>query len=341
MVTNGTGTATQTLYKAESGVQLRGTLSTDNTVLNDTSPFVVNPGDLGNLTLTGLPGNTVSGSTFISNVTVNAFDTYNNVKTNYNGTIQFSSSDGSALLPANYTFPGSTSEAIFPGSSFTLFTPTQQTITVRDVSAGVSYTSDQITVNALVIDEVSTSVTNVSQGQDDVVVQMTVNNVGNTVFNLTQAQLRFRDGTSAPRDADYVITRTDGITSVAAGSTSLLQFTVDVRNTAQVGNIEIDGIVTGDFASQNVNVSSATTTDNWNVQKQADIVVNSISISADTLDQGQTSVPYNQHSPIIKARQIRFLVLISFQRILFFLIQMILMSLINSQCLLIREILPL
>ena len=38
------------------------------------------------------------------NVTVTAKDAYGNMATGYTGTVHFTSSDGQAVLPANYTF---------------------------------------------------------------------------------------------------------------------------------------------------------------------------------------------------------------------------------------------
>ena len=38
------------------------------------------------------------------NVTVTALDAYGNMATGYTGTVHFTSSDGQAVLPANYTF---------------------------------------------------------------------------------------------------------------------------------------------------------------------------------------------------------------------------------------------
>src|SRR5204863_8539233 len=50
------------------------------------------------------PAATTTGSAF--NLTVTALDQFNNVDVNYVGTVHFTSSDGAASLPANYTFTG-------------------------------------------------------------------------------------------------------------------------------------------------------------------------------------------------------------------------------------------
>lgn len=67
------------------------------------------------------------------NFAVSAMDAYGNVAENYTGTVHFTSSDGAAVLPANYTFQSSDyGSRIFP---VTLNTVGSQTITASDASA--------------------------------------------------------------------------------------------------------------------------------------------------------------------------------------------------------------
>src|SRR5262249_47507594 len=54
------------------------------------------------LSVTGLPNPYTAGT--VIGVTVTAVDTYGNPASGYTGTIHFSSSDGQASLPADYTF---------------------------------------------------------------------------------------------------------------------------------------------------------------------------------------------------------------------------------------------
>jgi hypothetical protein len=51
------------------------------------------------------PASATAGSAL--NVTVTAVDTYGNVAAGYTGTVHFTSSDGAAVLPVDYTFSGS------------------------------------------------------------------------------------------------------------------------------------------------------------------------------------------------------------------------------------------
>jgi hypothetical protein len=89
------------------------------------------------------PTSAVAGSAF--NVTVTALDANNNVVTNYSGTVHFTSSDGSAVLPANYTF--TTGDGGAHTFSVTLKTAGGQTVTATDVSTGSITGSATVTVS--------------------------------------------------------------------------------------------------------------------------------------------------------------------------------------------------
>ena len=99
-----------------------------------------------------VPGTVTAGSTFGS-ITVTAYDAYNDVKTDYVGSIYFTSSDSAATLPYNssskYLFVSS-DDGVHTFSGFTLQTAPSQTITVTDGS--LSKQSTSITVNAGTLD---------------------------------------------------------------------------------------------------------------------------------------------------------------------------------------------
>ncbi len=81
-------------------------------------------------------------------VTVTAQDTYGNTVTNYAGTVQFSSTDSSASLPANYTFTSGAGgdDGVHVFSGLELVTGYSQSLTVTDAHAsGITSTiSEQI-----------------------------------------------------------------------------------------------------------------------------------------------------------------------------------------------------
>jgi len=88
------------------------------------------------------PGSATAGSAF--NFTVTALDPFNNTMTGYNGTVHFTSSDGSATLLANSTLSSSTGTF-----GATLKTAGSQTITATDTaSSGITGTSNSIAASA-------------------------------------------------------------------------------------------------------------------------------------------------------------------------------------------------
>jgi hypothetical protein len=87
---------------------------------------------INNFGLTGVPTQATAGTAF--SFTVTARDANNNVLTSYTGTVQFSSSDPGAGLPAAYTFLSSDNGA--RQFSATLQTAGNQTVTVTQVAGG-------------------------------------------------------------------------------------------------------------------------------------------------------------------------------------------------------------
>src|SRR5437660_5892234 len=79
------------------------------------------------------PAGSIAGSPFT--VTVTALDQNNKTVTGYAGTIHFASSDGTAGLPANYTFTTADNGVHSFTNSVTLKKAGSQTITVNDTSA--------------------------------------------------------------------------------------------------------------------------------------------------------------------------------------------------------------
>jgi hypothetical protein len=80
------------------------------------------------------------------NVTVTALDQFNNIATGYTGTVTFTSSDGQAALPANFTFTAA--NAGVHSFSASLKTAGTQSITATDtVSGSLTATQASITVN--------------------------------------------------------------------------------------------------------------------------------------------------------------------------------------------------
>ncbi len=128
-----------------SGSQTLTATDTGNGSINGTSPAItVNPAAATHLTLTGTPASVTAGTS--ASVTVTAKDAFGNVDTNYTGTVHFTSTDGAATLPANFTFAGADNGT--HTFSATLKTVGSRTVTATDtVTATITGTSAAITVN--------------------------------------------------------------------------------------------------------------------------------------------------------------------------------------------------
>jgi beta-lactam-binding protein with PASTA domain len=109
--------------------------------------FVVSGGPVSSLVVSA-PSMATPGVSF--NFTVTAVDSLNDVATYYSGTVQFMSSDGAAVLPANYSFVGG--DAGVHTFSATLNTNGPQTITATDASVTtITGTSGPISVGPSVV----------------------------------------------------------------------------------------------------------------------------------------------------------------------------------------------
>jgi hypothetical protein len=86
------------------------------------------------LTISNVPSTSVAGNVF--KITVRAYGDDNLVKTDYTGTISFSSTDAKAVLPVDYTFqPSDAGTKVF---SVAYDSSGNQSLTVKDSTAGIS-----------------------------------------------------------------------------------------------------------------------------------------------------------------------------------------------------------
>jgi uncharacterized repeat protein (TIGR03803 family) len=122
----GVHTFTATLYTAGSQ-SITGT-DTSNNLLSNTLGVTVTPAALTRLVISG-PSSVRANNAF--SVTVTAADAYGNTVSGYTGTVHFTSSDGSAVLPANYTFTASDA-SVHTFAGLKLKTRGVQTLTVTD-----------------------------------------------------------------------------------------------------------------------------------------------------------------------------------------------------------------
>ncbi len=165
------------------------------------------------------------------------------------------------------------------------------TATIFATSDDGSATGDTtISLTGLEITEISAAPT-VSRGQTATEVIMTVKNsgAGDVTINSNSANLSFSSGT-IDRNSNYTVTRTDAITTIPSGGVPVnLTFSVDVKETATLDTITIDGSISGTVSGTSVFVSGATKTDSWIVQRKANLRVDTVSTPA-TIDQGQRGI---------------------------------------------------
>ena len=113
------------------------------TVTSDCTPAPVTT----TLSVTGITDPIIEDAS--SNVTVTALDQFGNVATGYTGTVAFTSSDGAAALPANYTFTGPDGGIHVFAGGVTLATVGEHSVTATDVAVGtITGSQTAITVQA-------------------------------------------------------------------------------------------------------------------------------------------------------------------------------------------------
>ena len=108
------------------------------------SGISVVPAAAATLTVTGAPSLLWAGEAVSESVTVK--DAYNNFATNYTGTIHFTSTDGAAVLPADYTFTGGDSGTHIFTNGVTFNTDGTQSITATDTGSSVAGTQSGIVI---------------------------------------------------------------------------------------------------------------------------------------------------------------------------------------------------
>ncbi len=130
-----------------SGLQTVTAADTVNTsITGTTSSVTISAASLNMFVLSGLANGTAGVA---QSLTVEAEDQYGNEITTYTGTVHFTSTDGQAVLPSNYTFTGGDAGQHSFTSGVTLKTSGSQTVTSADtVSTSVTGTTASVTISA-------------------------------------------------------------------------------------------------------------------------------------------------------------------------------------------------
>ncbi|MBK8724464.1 MAG: tandem-95 repeat protein [Holophagaceae bacterium] len=149
LLVGGTGAFTATLRTAGSRT-LTATDTVSGGLTGSQAGIVVNPAAAASLVVAGFPSPTPAGAT--AGFTVRALDAYGNTATGFLGTVSFSSSDGAAVLPANYAFTGG-------DAGLHAFTATLNTTGLQSLSAASAGLASGSQVGILVQSPSSVSIT--------------------------------------------------------------------------------------------------------------------------------------------------------------------------------------
>jgi hypothetical protein len=119
---------TSAILKTAGNQTLTATDTGNNAITGTSATVAVNPAAATHFIIT-IPATVTAGSTIT--ITVSAMDAFNNLATGYSGTVNFTSSDGQAVLP-----PSSTLNQGTRSFSIMLMTAGNPTITATDAAAG-------------------------------------------------------------------------------------------------------------------------------------------------------------------------------------------------------------
>ena len=240
---NDAGTHTFLVTLDTAGAQSITATDTASTLVTGTLAGInVSPAAASQIVLSGLPSATTLGAT--QTLTVTMRDPYGNLATGYTGTVQFTSSDLQAGLPASYTFQ--TTDAGSRSFAVTFNTAGTQSVTVTDSVAGLSATSAGVSVTPAA--PINLTATAVSSSEIDL---SWTGSTGATGYQI-QASTGGGGWTQIGTTAAGVTTYKD--TGLAAGTT------YSFRVFATSGNV----------ASAASNLASATTTGSGGVAATGD-----------------------------------------------------------------------
>jgi hypothetical protein len=142
---NGTHTFSATLYTANAGYRTIYVNDATTGIGGVDDPITVNAAAASTMVVAGFPSMTTAG--IAGSFTVTLKDPYGNRATGYSGAVHFTSSDGKAILPANYTFTAA-DQGVHTFSAI-LKTAGTQSISARDTLTGsLTSTEGGILVNA-------------------------------------------------------------------------------------------------------------------------------------------------------------------------------------------------
>ena len=203
--------------------------ATSGAVTGQSGGITVNPGAATTLSVSA-PGSVNSGVGFVATVT--AKDAYANTATGYTGTVTFSSTDGAATLPANYTFAAGDSGS--HSFSVTLATSGSKTVTATDTGNGsINGTTAGIAVGA---GAASGATSTISASPTSIVAN------GSSTSTIT-VQLKDAAGTSLSAGGDTVALSTTGGTLGSVTDNHNGTYTATLTAPSSAGSATVSGTV--------------------------------------------------------------------------------------------------
>ncbi len=140
-------------------------------------------------------------------ITVRALDAQNNLVPSYTGTVHFTSTDGRATLPGNYTFTAA--DAGVHTFSVTLATPGNQTVTATDIASGITGNTTVSVVSVATHFSVTPSATTVTAGVAFTITVQALDAQNNRVPSYTGTVHFTSTDSRATLPANYTFTAAD------------------------------------------------------------------------------------------------------------------------------------
>jgi hypothetical protein len=200
------------------------------------------------LTVAGFPSNIVAGTG--GNFTVTVHNADGSTDPGYTGTVHFTSSDGQAGLPADYTFTAA--DAGVHTFTATLKTAGTQSLTASDASAGVSASEDGIAVSPAAAKTLTVSgfPSPVTAGQAGTFTVTAVDPYGNTATGYTGTVHFTSSDTKASLPANYTFQASDaGVHTFSATLKTAGTQSITVQDTATGISQSQTGIVVNPAAA--------------------------------------------------------------------------------------------
>jgi hypothetical protein len=213
--------------------------------------FTISAAAASSLSVTGFPSSTTAGA--LQSFTVTVLDSYGNTATGYRGTVQFSSTDLQATLPANYTFTAT--DAGKHTFSAALKTAGTQSLTATDTSnANITGSEKNIAVSPAAASKfllamlLPTGTSNITAGTPFSLKVTVVDAYGNVVPTYT-GTVKFSDSVgSATLPANYTFTtgtgKDNGVHTFSGlvlntrGSQTLT--VIDIKKSSLLGSLTVD-----------------------------------------------------------------------------------------------------